>query len=137
MLRTSMVLLASLFFGASATAAGTRMLVSQNREPVLAHDSATHRSEAVLRSVIAEMMAGAPDFSRMDPALQTAVRAQMPFTSALFPKLGALRSIDYMETINNADVYRVEFEKAPTIWSIRIDENGRIAGLRFQPAFPK
>jgi hypothetical protein len=60
----------------------------------VAEQETPRQTETLLRTLIEEIRQGNPDLSRMDPALQQAMRQQMPATTTIFQQLGALRTIE-------------------------------------------
>jgi pimeloyl-ACP methyl ester carboxylesterase len=98
----------------------------------LAQAAPARETAAVLRQVIIDMQRGTPDPASMEPALFAAIRAQG--AAALIGRYGALRRIEFVGVRNDADVYRVTFQNAVTLCTIRLSSTGRVAGLVFKPA---
>jgi hypothetical protein len=115
-----------------AGAGPTTITSSGGARLVLAQDS-PHQTEARLQTVIEEMERGNPDLSRMEPALQQAMRQQMPMATTVFRQLGSMQKIVFVENQNGTDIYKVVFQNGTTLWAIRLADSGKIAGLSFHP----
>jgi hypothetical protein len=73
-------------------------IAAASREQVFAPRSApTAGTEAALRSFVAELASGAPDYDKLSPQFAEVVRQQMPGTQGLFASLGELKSVTYRE----------------------------------------
>jgi pimeloyl-ACP methyl ester carboxylesterase len=97
----------------------------------LAQTEPAHATAAPLRKIITDMQRGTLDAASVEPALHAAIQAQGG--AALLARFGALQRIDFVATQNGADVYKVTFENAATLWTIQLSPAGRIAGLFFKP----
>jgi CubicO group peptidase (beta-lactamase class C family) len=92
-------------------------------------------SEAALRRVIGELQAGAPDYSRMSPALAEATRRQLDGIRANLAQLGRLTSLTFQAVgPGGADIFVAVFEKGSLEWRIALGEGGQVAALVFRRA---
>lgn len=92
-------------------------------------------AEAALRSIIAQMQAGALDLDLFTPDLGPRLQGQMATFGPLVQGFGALRSITAEDTAGDGPGhYRVTFEKADTQWLVGLEEGGLVAALLFRPA---
>jgi CubicO group peptidase (beta-lactamase class C family) len=93
------------------------------------------RSEAALRKSIADVLAGTPDYESMAVGLANATRQQLPAIRNMLTGFGALKTVTFTEVgAGGMDVYKVEFEKGNVTWRIMMNDDGKIAGMNFQPA---
>lgn len=90
-------------------------------------------SEAALRTAIAAIQNGAPNYADMTTTVATRLRSQAPTIIPLITGFGALKAIEYVGQENEAELFVVMFEKAPTQWIIGRDASGKIAALLFRP----
>ncbi|MFN3817226.1 hypothetical protein [Brevundimonas sp.] len=90
--------------------------------------------EAMLRTTIAALQAGTPNYDDMVPALADAVRDQEAAMAPMLAGLGGMQGMEHQGVVQGAQHYRVTFENGPTNWFIALDEAGKIASLFFQPA---
>jgi hypothetical protein len=97
----------------------------------LAQAEPARETAAPLRKIITDMQRGTLDAASMEPALFAAIQAQGG--TALLARFGALQRIEFVATQNGADVYKVTFDNAATLWTIRLSPSGRIAGVFFKP----
>src|SRR5690349_19775068 len=118
---------AALFAGpATARAPGPEAGVMR-----LAQNDPARATVTALRKVIGDLQRGTPDAAGMEPALYAAMQGQK--VAALLAPFGTLREIEFSGEQDGADVYRVTFENAASLWTIRLSPSGRIAGLFFKP----
>lgn len=97
-------------------------------------ERANAASEETLRTLIAELQAGEPDYSRMTDPIATAVREQSAAMRPVIDGFGALVAVDFMGSQNTIDVFNVTFANAATQWLIGINPEGKISALLFRPA---
>ena len=97
-------------------------------------ERANEASEETLRTLIAELQAGEPDYSRMTDPIATAVRQQSAAMRPVIDGFGALVTVDFMGSQNGLDIYTVMFANAATQWLIGLNPEGKISGLLFRPA---
>ncbi|MCS6626419.1 hypothetical protein N0B44_26205 [Roseibacterium beibuensis] len=100
----------------------------------LSPDMANEASEETLRTLIAEMQAGEPDYSRMTETIAAAVREQSTAMRPVIDGFGDLVTVDFMGSQNGIDVFNVTFANAATQWLIGINPEGKISALLFRPA---
>lgn len=89
-------------------------------------------TEARLRTVIAELKSGNPNYKQMEPMVRIAVRHQMAVWGPRLQALGSLLSLSFEGQQQGADVYEAKFTNGSTAWMIGIASNGNIAALIFQ-----
>jgi DNA-binding transcriptional MerR regulator len=92
------------------------------------------RTEDVVRNAVANLQAGAPKYERMTPELAAIARPQTPMFQALIQRLGALRAIGFVATSEAGDAYRVAFEQATLICTVRLTAGGLIDSLSWVAA---
>ena len=90
--------------------------------------------EAMLRTTIAAMQAGTPNYDDMAAELADAVRAGEASITPMIQGFGAVRTFEHQGEVQGAQHYRVTFENAETDWFIALGDDGKIAGLVFRPA---
>lgn len=103
-------------------------------EATLSPTPANAASEETLRSVIASLQAGTPDYSLMTTDLATQMRTREATILPLIKGFGAIQSFDFAGSRNEADVFVVNFASAETEWFIGMDDDGKVAALLFRPA---
>jgi hypothetical protein len=89
-------------------------------------------TDARLRTVIAELKSGKPNYDQMEPMLRIMVRQQIAALVSRLQALGSLISLSFEGKQQNADVYEVKFTNGITAWMIGIAHNGKIDTLIFQ-----
>ena len=90
--------------------------------------------EAMLRTTIAAMQAGTPNYDDMAAELADAVRAGEASITPMIQAFGALQTLDHQGEVQGAQHYRATFENAETDWFIALGDDGKIAGLVVRPA---
>ena len=90
--------------------------------------------EAMLRTTIAAMQAGTPNYDDMVTELADAVRAGEASITPMIQGFGALQTLEHQGEVQGAQHYRVTFENAQTDWFIALGDDGKITGLVFRPA---
>ena len=90
--------------------------------------------ETMLRTTIAAMQAGAPNYDDMAAELADAVRAGEASITPMIQAFGALQTLEHQGEVQGAQHYRATFENAETDWFIALGDDGKIAGLVFRPA---
>jgi uncharacterized protein len=128
MRRTIVIALAAAISSVAAAAAGP----TQHRL-MIAQTESQHPTEAVLREIIAQLRAGNPDYATLEPALEQAIRQQMPNIRALLDQLGPLQRLDFIGTQSGLDLYRGVFANGATIWAIGMSPARKIAALSLRP----
>jgi hypothetical protein len=89
----------------------------------------TSGSEAMLRRMIAGIVAGNPNLQEMNPQLAAAIRKDLPKLQARLAALGAVRSIQLL-SVDKAgmDVYEVRHARGSAEWSLVLDSKGILVG---------
>ena len=90
--------------------------------------------ETMLRTTIAAMQAGPPNYDDMATELADAVRAGEASITPMIQGFGALQTLEHQGEVQGAQHYRATFENAETDWFIALGDDGKIAGLVFRPA---
>jgi CubicO group peptidase (beta-lactamase class C family) len=94
----------------------------------------TAGSETELRRLIAELIAGTPDYERMGPEVAEATRQQLPQVKSLLVPLGTVKSVDFKGVgPGGADIFRVKFERGTIEWRIRLTDDGKVGASFFGP----
>ena len=107
---------------------------AQAAAPAMSPTPANAASEETLRTIIASLQAGTPDYSLLTDDLATQMRAQAPTILPLMQGFGPIQSFDFVGSRNEADIFVVNFSNAQTEWFIGMDEGGKVAALLFRPA---
>jgi bla regulator protein blaR1 len=95
--------------------------------------TATPGSEAALRRMIGWQSSGNPDYTQMSPALAKLVEEQLPRSSALFKRLGALKSADFKGVGSQGwDIYDLTFENGRAVYRIALSSDGIVTGAMMQ-----
>lgn len=92
------------------------------------------RSAELLRDWIESSIAGQPDYALLTTTLADAVRPQAAPMLTLLEGFGALQSIEHAGVEGAADVFIVRFASQVTRWTIVVNDQGLIGGLRMRPA---
>jgi D-alanyl-D-alanine-carboxypeptidase/D-alanyl-D-alanine-endopeptidase len=92
------------------------------------------RSEATVRRLIDELRAGEPKYELMTPAFADLTRQQLTQLKATVTQLGAVESVTFkgVEQVG-ADIYDVKFEHGSMEWSVMLNSDGKVAGVRLRP----
>jgi hypothetical protein len=94
-------------------------------------------TEAALRSLVAGLASGSPDYDNLSPQFAEVVRRDLPRTHDLFASLGELKSMTYREPgVMGGDAYDLVFANGGLIMSVMLDADGKNAGGTIQPAGP-
>jgi hypothetical protein len=97
----------------------------------------TAGTEAALRTLVAGLASGSPDYDKLSPQFGELVRHDLPMTHPMFSSMGALKSITFRERGSMGDdVYNLVFAKGAVTMSAKLDAQGRMAGGFFQQAEP-
>jgi hypothetical protein len=105
-------------------------------QPVGPDPAAISAHEQILRKVIADLMAKKPDYDSMVPELATLVRTNLDPIADKLNAMGALKTLTYAGSQQNALKFVAESEKGSTVWFIAMTPEGKIAGLVFRDAQP-
>src|SRR5690606_32618109 len=97
----------------------------------------TADTEAALRSLVAGLASGSPDYDKLSPGFAEVVRRDLPMTHRLFSSLGELTSVTFRERgPRGDDVYNLVFANGEVIMSAALDAEGRMLGGLLQPVRP-
>ena len=107
--------------------AGTQNSSQRASEP-------TAGTEAALRSLVAGLASGSPDYDKLSPQFAQVVRRDLPTTQPLFASLGELKSVTFRgRGVMDDDAYTLVFANGEVIMSAALDAEGRMAGGFLQP----
>jgi len=91
-------------------------------------------SEAAIRTLLAGITTGEPNYRAMSPALAESIGQQLPALREWFAWLGELKGLTFQRVdANGRDEYRGEFSQGPLRIFLRLNENGRIENAEFAP----
>ena len=113
-------------------------IAAASREQVFAPRSVpTAGTEAALRSLVAGLASGSPDYDKLSPQFAEVVRRDLPMTHRMFSSMGELRSVTFRgRGPMGDDAYDLVFANGGVIMSAMLDADGRIAGGIIQPVGP-
>ena len=100
----------------------------------LSNTPAHAASEETLRTIIASLQSGTPDYGLLTDDLATQMRAQAPTILPLIQGFGAIQSFDFVGSRSGADLFVINFASAQTEWIVGMNEDGKVAALLFRPA---
>jgi beta-lactamase regulating signal transducer with metallopeptidase domain len=93
-------------------------------------------SEQALRRYIDDLGRGAPDYSRMTPAIAAITERDLSLERAILAELGPVRSISFRGvTFSGNDFYTVYFANGSADWRIGLLRDGRIARIALGPQY--
>ena len=91
-------------------------------------------TEAALRSLVAGLASGSPDYDKLSPPFAEVVRRDLPMTHPMFSELGELESVTFRGRGGRGDdIYALVFANGEVIMSAALDGEGRMAGGVLQP----
>lgn len=91
-------------------------------------------TEAALRSLVAGLASGSPDYDKLSPQFAEVVRRDLPMTHGMFSSLGELKSVTFRERgARGDDAYDLVFANGEVMMSVMLDAEGRMAGGILQP----
>jgi hypothetical protein len=97
----------------------------------------TAGTEAALRSLVAGLASGSPDYDKLSPHFAEVVRRDLPMTHGLFRSMGELKSVTFRERgAMGDDAYNLVFANGEVIMSAALDSEGRMAGGILRPLGP-
>ena len=97
----------------------------------------TAGTEAALRTLVAGLASGSPDYDKLSPQFAAIVRRDVPMTHPLFSSMGELKSVTFLGRGETGDdVYNLVFAKGGVIMSAALDAHGRMAGGMLRPMAP-
>jgi DNA-binding CsgD family transcriptional regulator len=92
------------------------------------------KTETALRSLVAGLASGSPDYGRLSPAFAEVVRRDLPMTHGMFKSMGELKSVTFRERgPMGDDTYNLVFANGEVIMSAALDPEGRMAGGILRP----
>lgn len=91
-------------------------------------------SEALIRTLLAGITTGEPDYRGMSPTLADSIRQQLPALRPWLAWLGELKGLTFQQVdANGRDEYRGDFAQGPLRIFIRLNEDGRVESAEFAP----
>ena len=94
-------------------------------------------TEAALRSLVAGLASGSPDYDKLSPQFAEVVRRDLPMTHHMFSSLGELKSVTFRgRGPRGDDAYNLVFANGEVMMSAVLDAEGRMAGGFLQPGGP-
>ena len=94
-------------------------------------------TEAAVRSLVAGLTSGTPDYAAMAPQFADVTRQQLPGMQRLFAPLGELKSVTYREPgMMGGDAYDVVFANGGLIMGVALGPDGKILGANIVPGAP-
>jgi len=97
----------------------------------------TAGTEAALRSLVAGLASGSPDYDKLSPQFAEVLRRDLPMTRRFFSSMGELQSVTFRgRGAMSDDIYNLVFANGGVIMSATLDADGRMAGGILQPVGP-
>jgi hypothetical protein len=97
----------------------------------------TAGTEAALRSLVAGLASGSPDYDKLSPQFAEVVRRDLPMTHRMFSALGELKSVTFRgRGARGDDAYDLVFANGEVTMSAALDAEGRMAGGILRPVGP-
>lgn len=97
----------------------------------------TAGTEAAVRSLVAGLASGSPEYDKLSPQFAEVVRRDLPMTHPLFSAMGELKSVTFRgRGPKGDDTYDLVFANGGVTMSAALDANGRMAGGIFRPLGP-
>jgi DNA-binding CsgD family transcriptional regulator len=94
----------------------------------------TPGTEAVLRSLVAGLASGSPNYDKLSPQFAEVVRGDLPRTHPMFSSMGELKSVTFRgRGPRGDDVYDLVFAKGRVRMSVALDADGKMTGGMLQP----
>jgi hypothetical protein len=119
-----------------ATEAESRKVFAwlESTEQRFREQTADPRSEASIRSLLAGITAGEPNYRDMSPALADSIGQQLSALWQWLAWLGDLKSLTFERVDpNGRDEYRGDFSQGPLRIIIRLNGDGRVESAEFAP----
>lgn len=102
--------------------------------PAASDVEANPATEEALRTLVAGLASGAPEYDKLSPQFAEVVRRDLPMTHPMFSGLGELRSVTFRERgPRGDDAYNLIFANGEVIMSAALDAQGRMLGGILQP----
>jgi DNA-binding CsgD family transcriptional regulator len=106
-------------------------------QPMGAPGEPTAGTEAAVRSLVAGLASGSPDYGRLSPQFAEVVRRDLSMMHPMFRSMGELRSVTFRGRGDMGDdVYNLVFANGGVTMSAALDAEGRMAGGILRPAEP-
>jgi hypothetical protein len=97
----------------------------------------TSGTEAALRTLVAGLASGSPDYNKLSPQFAQVVRRDLPMTHPLFSSMGELKSVAFLgHGEMGDDFYNLVFANGGAIMSASLDSGGRMTGGILRPMGP-
>jgi DNA-binding CsgD family transcriptional regulator len=97
----------------------------------------TAGTEAALRTLVAGLASGSPEYDKLSPRFAEVVRRDLPRTQPLFSSMGELRSVTFRGRGEiGDDVYNLVFANGGVMMSAALDASGRMVGGILEPTTP-
>ena len=94
----------------------------------------TAGTEAALRSLVAGLASGSPDYDTLSRQFAEVVRQDLPMTHPFFRSMGELRSVTFRGRGEMGDdVYNLVFANGGVMMSAALDAEGRMVGGVLRP----
>ena len=118
-------------------AGGILQLVGPSAPPAAPGAVPAAGTERALRSLVAGLASGSPDYDKLSPQFAEIVRRDLPMTHGMFKSLGELKSVTFRgRGPRGDDAYNLVFANGAVIMSAALDSTGRMAGGILQPVAP-
>jgi DNA-binding CsgD family transcriptional regulator len=105
--------------------------------PAAPSSGPTAGTEAALRTLVAGLASGSPDYYKLSPQFAEIVRRDLPMTHPMFKGMGELKSVTFRERgPRGDDAYNLTFANGEVIMSAALDAEGRMVGGLLQPVAP-
>src|SRR5206468_6715699 len=96
----------------------------------------TAGTEAAVRTLVAGLASGSPDYDKLSPQFAQVVRRDLPVTHPMFSSMGELKWVTFLGRGDMGDdVYNLVFAKGGVIMSAALDA-GRMTGGILRPMGP-
>ncbi len=91
-------------------------------------------AKAALRTLVAGLTSGSPDYARLSPQFAEIVRRDLPVTHNMFSSLGELKAMTFRgRGAMGDDIYNLAFANGEMTMSVVLDSDGRMAGGILRP----
>jgi DNA-binding CsgD family transcriptional regulator len=137
----SLIAAAVLIFGVQSSGAvqgqTTPSATVSSAPPAASPSVPTAGTEAALRSLVAGLASGSPDYAKLSPPFAEVVRRDLPMTNPMFSRLGELKSVTFRgRGPMGDDAYNLVFANGEVMMSAALDAEGRMAGGILRPMGP-
>ena len=98
------------------------------------NQTAAPGTETALRSLIAGIASGMPNYDEMTPEMAKLTRDQLSGLQAGVTNFGSIQTMEFRGVSPTGwDMYEVKFQSGLVPWRIHLDEQGKIDGALVQP----